>query len=76
MDELTLGAFVKGVYPGIEEYSALVQPDSYDSLEPGFSESRVKTLADRQDVLELDRYRIRTREKGHHGQPIWIGPEV
>jgi hypothetical protein len=46
MDELTLGAFVKGVYPGIEEYSTLVQPDSYDSLEPGFSESRVKTLAD------------------------------
>jgi hypothetical protein len=46
MHELTLGSFVKGVYPGIEEYSALVQPDSYDSLEPGFSESRVKTLAD------------------------------
>jgi hypothetical protein len=76
VDDLTLGAFVKGVYPGIEEYSALVQPDSYDSLEPGFSESRVKTLADWQDVLELDRYRTRTRGKEHLGQPIWTGPEV
>ena len=47
MDELTLGAFVKGVYPGIEEYSALVQPDSYDSLEPGFSESKIECMADR-----------------------------
>ncbi len=32
----TLGAFVKGLYPDEEEYSAWIQPDTYDSLEPSF----------------------------------------
>jgi len=76
MNELTLGAFVKGLYPGIKEYSALVQPDSYDSLEPGFSKYSEGSLTDRQDALKLDRYRTRTRGKGHYGQPFWIGREV
>jgi hypothetical protein len=42
--KLTVGAFAKGVYPEIEEYSALVQPASYDSLEPTFSKPNLEKL--------------------------------
>ncbi|BEJ16163.1 hypothetical protein CspHIS471_0507680 [Cutaneotrichosporon sp. HIS471] len=32
----TLGAFIAGLYPDQEEYEALVQLETYDSLEPSF----------------------------------------
>lgn len=42
----TMGAFVAGLYPEEEEYSAWVQPESFDSLEPSFDCPAANKLQD------------------------------